>query len=133
MALREALLTEWRIAMAGPDVSDERCEALFASALQRSDALTAEAISDAISRAVQELGSGGCACRMAQEFGDHPEEASERMQWARRVISDLPGSPPSPPSGPSSPAAPSEPSPSAAPAAPAAPSAPNASRIRRAA
>ena len=71
--------------------NDERCQALFASALQRSDELTVEAVSEAISRAVEQLGQGGCAGRMAQEFGDHPEAACERMRWARQLISGLPG------------------------------------------
>jgi hypothetical protein len=79
------------------NATDERCEALFASALQRSDDLTAEAVSEAISRTVLLLGSGGCASRMAQEFGDHPEAACERMRWAMKVLSDLPvGPPPTP-------------------------------------
>jgi hypothetical protein len=89
--------------MFGLNNNDERCEALFASALQRSDALTAEAVSEAISQAVRVLGATGCASRMAQEFGDHPEEASARMRWARQILGDLSGSrPPSSPS-PSSP------------------------------
>jgi hypothetical protein len=84
--------------MAGLNLNDERCEALFASALQRSDALTPEAVSEAISQTVRTLGSAGCAGRMAQEFGDHPEEASARMRWAREILGDLPGScPPSSP------------------------------------
>ena len=68
--------------MARLNATDERCEALFASALQRSDELTAEAVSEAIIQTAQELGRIGCAGRMAQEFGDHPEAASERMRWA---------------------------------------------------
>lgn len=82
--------------MAGLNVNDERCEALFASALQRSDALTAESVTNAISTTVQALGHAGCASRMAQEFGDHPEAASERMQWARQIIGALCGGRPSP-------------------------------------
>src|SRR6266436_2766999 len=79
---RESPLTERGIPMTRLNATDERCEALFASALQRSDDLTGEAVSEAICRTVQRLGSGGCASRMAQEFGDHPEAASERMRWA---------------------------------------------------
>jgi hypothetical protein len=48
------------------NVIDARCEALFASGLQRSDEPTAEAVAGAISRAVRELGTRGCAARMAQ-------------------------------------------------------------------
>jgi len=58
-----------------------RCEALFASELQRSDAPTAESVTEAISRTVRRLGTSGCAGRMAQEFGDHPQAAAERMRW----------------------------------------------------
>ena len=79
---------------AGRVEDDARCEALFALGLQRSDALTADAVTDAISRAVRELGPSGCANQMAQEFGDHPEAASERMQWARSLVGDAPLAPP---------------------------------------
>jgi hypothetical protein len=76
--------------MTALDVMDDvRCEALFASALQRSDAVTTEVVSDAISCTVGKLGTGGCASRMAQEFGDHPEAASERMRWVRHVMGEL--------------------------------------------
>jgi hypothetical protein len=90
-------LTERGIDMARLNANEERCEALFASALQRSDELTAEAVSEAIIQTARELGQSGCAGRMAQEFGDHPEAASERMRWARQLIGDLPGSPPAAP------------------------------------
>jgi hypothetical protein len=82
--------------MTGLNINVERCEALFASALQRSDALTAELVTQAISQTVRALGSSGCASRMAQEFGDHPEAASERMQWARQILDEMPESPVSP-------------------------------------
>jgi len=67
------------------DVSDAWREALFASALQPSDAPTAEAVAQAIGSAVRQFGIDGCAGRMAQEFGDHPEAAAERMRWVRRL------------------------------------------------
>ena len=54
------------------NVDGARCEALFASELQRSDVPTAESVTEAISRTVRRLGTRGCAGRMAQEFGDHP-------------------------------------------------------------
>ena len=63
-----------------------RCQALFSSALQPSDAPTADMVAAAISRAVQRFGIGGCAGRMAQEFGDHPEAAVTRMQWVRQLL-----------------------------------------------
>ena len=63
------------------NVNDARCEALFASTLQRSDAPAPEALARVISSTVQRLGVAGCARRMAQEFGDHPEAAASRMRW----------------------------------------------------
>jgi len=63
-----------------------RCEALFASTLQESDAPTPQVMADAISRTIRQLGPAGCAGRMAQEFGDHPEQARDRMLWARQLL-----------------------------------------------
>jgi len=65
------------------------CEALFASWLQPSDAPTAERVAEAIERAARQFGIGGCAGRMAQEFGDHPEAAAERMRWVRQLAAEL--------------------------------------------
>ena len=67
------------------DVSRAWREALFASALQPSDAPTPEAVTQAIGSTVRRFGIGGCAGRVAQEFGDHPEAAAERMRWIRRL------------------------------------------------
>jgi hypothetical protein len=75
--------------MTCPDITDVHREALFASSLQRSDAVTAEAANAAISRTIRQLGREGCASRMAQEFGDHPEAARDRMRWARHVVGEL--------------------------------------------
>jgi len=72
-------------AMTWLTVTDVRCEALFASALQPSDRPTAEMIAEAIGRTVRRLGAGGCVSRMAQEFGDHPEAAAGRMRWVRQL------------------------------------------------
>ncbi len=66
-----------------------RSEALFVSALQRSDDPGAEQVRQAIAGAVRELGSQGCAARVAQEFGDHPELAVARMRWARRMVDEM--------------------------------------------
>jgi hypothetical protein len=74
--------------MARLNVNDARCEALFASRLQRSDAVTAQAVAGAIRAAVREFGTRGCADVMAQEFGDHPEAAAERMRWVRQLLAD---------------------------------------------
>jgi hypothetical protein len=68
------------------NVNAVRCEALFVSALQPSDAPSAPRVREAIRRTVQDLGSRGCAARVAQEFGDHPEVAIMRMRWAREAV-----------------------------------------------
>ena len=75
------------------NMHDSRCEALFASGLQRSDTPTAEAVAEAISRAVREFGLRGCVGRMAQEFGDHPEVAADRMRWVRQLADRVFASP----------------------------------------
>jgi hypothetical protein len=71
------------------NVNDARCEALFASGLQRSDAPTPEALAEVISRTVRQFGVAGCVSRMAQEFGDHPEAAMSRMRWIRQLVSGM--------------------------------------------
>lgn len=64
-------------------------EALFASPLQRSEAPAPAEVRRAVRRAMVALGSRGCACCVAQEFGDHPEAAVARMRWARETIEHL--------------------------------------------
>ena len=67
-------------------LDEARCEALFASGLQPSDAPTVSMVAAAITRAVRQFGTGGCAGRMAQEFGDHPDAAARRMQWVLQLV-----------------------------------------------
>jgi hypothetical protein len=85
--------------MARLNVNDARCEALFASGLQRSQAPTAEAVAQAISCTVRQLGTRGCASQMAQEFGDHPDAALDRMRWVRQLIGGAPPPHPARPAG----------------------------------
>jgi hypothetical protein len=61
----------------------EATDALFASALQCSDEPSAGQLRQTIDAAVRAFGASGCAARVAQEFGDHPETAVARMRWAR--------------------------------------------------
>jgi hypothetical protein len=68
------------------DSSAFRADALFVSALQCSDAPSAGQVRQAIDAAVAAFGCLGCAERVAQEFGDHPEIAAARMRWAREAI-----------------------------------------------
>jgi hypothetical protein len=69
-------------------ISTVRSDALFVSALQRSAEPSVSQVQDAIARAVREFGGRGCAERVAQEFGDHPETAVTRMRWARRLVEE---------------------------------------------
>jgi hypothetical protein len=69
------------------NVDDAQRRALFASSLQRSDAPTADVVAQAIRMTVRALGTDGCTSRMAQEFGDHPEAAAERMRWVWSLLS----------------------------------------------
>ena len=62
-----------------------RADALFVSALQRGDDPGAEAVRRAVAAAFEAFGQRGCAGRVAQEFGDHPETAITRMRWARQA------------------------------------------------
>ena len=69
------------------NVDDARRRALLASSLQRSDATTADVVAEAIRITMRQFGTDGCTSRMAQEFGDHPEAAAERMRWVRSLLS----------------------------------------------
>ena len=68
-----------------PDTSDALHEALFACELQQSDNPAATMATEAITRARQRSGTGGCAGQMAQESGDHPDAARDRMRWVRQL------------------------------------------------
>jgi hypothetical protein len=70
--------------------SEARCAVLFASGLQRSDVPTSNAVADAVSRTVRRFGVRGCVGLMAQEFGDHPETAVDRMRWIRQLVAEMP-------------------------------------------
>jgi hypothetical protein len=59
-----------------------RAEALFASDLQPSSKPDAAAVRAAIDAAILKLGVQGCACRVADEFGEHPLAAVARMRWS---------------------------------------------------
>ena len=67
-----------------------RADALFASELQRHDEPSAAQVDLAIAAAVRALGARGCAARVAQEYGEHPETAAVRMRWARALAANGP-------------------------------------------
>jgi len=77
-----------RPAMHNRSISAVRADALFVSALQRSDEPSAGQVRQAVAAAVAAFGGQGCAERVAQEFGDHPETAVARMNWARTVAGE---------------------------------------------
>ena len=64
-------------------------DAVFVSGLQRRDELSAGQVRQAVGAAIWTFGCSGCAGRVAQEFGDHPETAATRMRWARAVARDV--------------------------------------------
>jgi hypothetical protein len=70
-----------------------QADALFASALQRSDEVNPGQIRQAIAVSLDAYGVAGCAGWVAQEFGDHPETAAVRMRWARATVAVLDGQP----------------------------------------
>ncbi len=67
-------------------ISTARADALFVSALQRSEEPSAAQVRQAIAAAIREFGARGCAARVAQAYGEHPETAVLRMRWARAVV-----------------------------------------------
>jgi hypothetical protein len=75
------------------NVNDAQCAALFVSRLQRSDALPGDAVAEAVSRTMRRFGVSGCVGLMAQEFGDHPDVAMDRMQWVRQLVAQTPARP----------------------------------------
>jgi hypothetical protein len=82
-----------RPAMYHLSISAICADALFASALQRGDHPGAPEVRQAVAVAVEAFGQRGCAGRVAQEFGDHPETAVTRMRWARQVAGQAFGEP----------------------------------------
>ena len=62
-----------------------QADAVFVSRLQRGDEPSAGQVRQAVAASIRAFGYSGCAERVAQEFGDHPEMAVIRMRWARAV------------------------------------------------
>jgi hypothetical protein len=75
-------------AMHDSSISAVWAGALFVSALQRGDQPSAGQVRQAVATAVGAFGARGCAERVAQEFGDHPEAAVTRMRWARQLATE---------------------------------------------
>lgn len=66
-----------------------RAEALFASTLQPSGSASSDQVRRVVATTLRRLGAGGCAARMAVEFGDHPDTAGARMTWALAMVSRI--------------------------------------------
>jgi len=69
-------------------ISAIQADALFVSGLQRREEPSAGQVRQAVAAAIQAFGWSGCAGRVAQEFGDHPEAAVIRMRWARSAAAE---------------------------------------------
>lgn len=64
-----------------------RAEALFTSDLSADSHPTCADVSAVIRHAIRTRGgTRGCAAVLAGEYGDHPEIAAPRMQWALNVV-----------------------------------------------
>ena len=71
--------------MAYLSIGAVRADAVFVSGLRRCDEPSAGQVRQAVAAAIRAFSCSGCAGRVAQEFGDHPETAVIRMRWARAV------------------------------------------------
>ncbi len=83
--------------MANQSIDAVRADAVFVSGLQRYDEPSAGPVRQAVTAAIRAFGCSGCAGRVAQEFGDHPETALIRMRWARGVAREAFANSPSEP------------------------------------
>ncbi|MER7007203.1 hypothetical protein ABT297_29770 [Dactylosporangium sp. NPDC000555] len=61
------------------------CMALFVSDAPKSRDLDDATIRETVDRTLERLGPDECYARAAEEFGDHPELALGRIQWAREL------------------------------------------------
>lgn len=74
--------------MASRSIGVVQADALFVSGLQRCAEPSASQVRQAVTEAIRAFGYSGCAGRVAQEFGDHPEMAVARMRWARAAVGE---------------------------------------------
>ena len=64
--------------------------AVFVSDMSCHTEVTDAVTSAAIQRAIRAFGgTDGCAAAAAREYGEHPETASERMRWARSIVTAI--------------------------------------------
>jgi hypothetical protein len=70
-------------------VKDLAAEALFVSLLQPSQQPTRETVERAVTAMLLLHGSDGCAAGVAEEFGDHPDIAVQRMHWVHAELTGV--------------------------------------------
>ena len=87
-------------------ISATRASALFASPPRRSDEPSASQVRRAIATAIGVHGVRGCAARVAQAHGEHPETALTRMRWALTAAASASGGSPAAQAMPPHPATP---------------------------
>ncbi|BAL87240.1 hypothetical protein AMIS_20200 [Actinoplanes missouriensis 431] len=63
-------------------------EALFVSDLQPSDHPSAREVQVEVMTAILRHGVDGCADLLAQEYGEHHEQAAQRMRWCLDTVAD---------------------------------------------
>lgn len=63
-----------------------RAQALFVSCLQASQRPKPDEVRDAITTTLRWRPLGDCVARVAEEFGNHPETAAARMNWALSMV-----------------------------------------------
>ena len=66
-----------------------RAEALFVSCLQSSQHPDADEVRHAVAGTLRQYGTRGCATRVAGEYGEHPETAVSRMNWALATVREV--------------------------------------------
>ncbi|MEV6929459.1 hypothetical protein AB0M46_33890 [Dactylosporangium sp. NPDC051485] len=61
------------------------CMALFVSDTSKYSDLDNATVRETVDRTLERLGPDECYARAAEVFGDRPEIAADRMQWAREL------------------------------------------------
>jgi hypothetical protein len=74
-----------------------RAEALFVSWLQSSQHPGADEVRDAVAGTLRQHGTRGCAALVAGEYGEHPDTAVRRMNWALETVREVYPAPPDEP------------------------------------
>ncbi len=66
--------------------TDARANALFVSTVQASDQPNGATVRAAIYATITRFGYDDLAATVAGEFGDHPDTAVRRMEWALHMV-----------------------------------------------